>query len=148
MKITTSLKKSLKQFSMMATHLMQGIKAFWDPLLFIKNHITKTCNTKDKGLFSTLTGTFEDENIWVIDNGASKHMTGSHKQLKTLSRGKSSYSVELGDKKSYHVRGIGSTSLELENGGIIHPNNILSIPCLQKNLLSISCLGDKGDSLF
>ena len=56
---------------------------------------------------------FEDENIWAIHNGASRHMTGEHKQLKTLSRGKSSYYVELGDKKSYPVRGIGSTTFYL-----------------------------------
>jgi len=104
-----------------------------------------TTSTKDKGLFSALTGTFEDENIWVIENGASIHITGEHKQLKTLSRGKSSYSVELGDKKSYLVRGIGSTSLKLENGGNINLNNILFVPCLQKNPLSMSCLEDKGD---
>lgn len=72
-------------------------------------------------------------------------MTCEHKQLKTLSRGKSSYSVELGDKKSYLVRGIGSTSLELENGGNIHLNNILFISGLQKNILSISYLEDKLD---
>jgi len=65
-------------------------------------------------------------------------MTGEHKQLKTLSRGKSSYYVELGDEKSYPIRGIGSSSLELENGGNIHLNNILFIQDLQKNLLSIS----------
>ena len=72
-------------------------------------------------------------------------MTDHHKQLKTLSKGKSSYSVELGDNKSYLVRGIGSTSIELENGGNIHLNNILFVPSLHKNLLSISSLEDKGD---
>ena len=72
-------------------------------------------------------------------------MIGQHKQLKALSKGNSSYSVELGDNKSYPVRGIGSTSLELENGGNIHLNKILFVPGLHKNLLSISCLEDKGD---
>lgn len=35
--------------------------------------------------------------------------------------------------------------MELDNGGNIHLNNILFVPGLQKNLLSISCLEDKGD---
>jgi len=96
-------------------------------------------STKDEGLFSALAGTFEDENIWIIDSRASRHMTGEHKQLKTLSRGKYSYHVELGDKKSYPVRGIGSTSLELENGGNIYLNNIVFMLGLQKYLLFISC---------
>jgi len=72
-------------------------------------------------------------------------MIGHHKQLKTLSKGKSSYSVELGDNNNYHVWGIGSSSIELENGDNIDLNNILFVPGLHKNLLSISSLEDKGD---
>jgi len=110
--------------------------------IYSKEEVIKS---KDEGLFSTLTSTFQYESIWVIDNGASRHITGHHKQLKTLSKGNSSYSIELGDNKSYLVRGIGSTSLELENGGNIHLNNILFVPILHKNLLCISNLEDKGD---
>lgn len=47
--------------------------------------MTKT-STKDEGLFSALTCTFEDENILVIKSGASRHMKGENKKLKTLSR--------------------------------------------------------------
>jgi len=50
---------------------------------------------KDRGLFLALTCTFEDENIWIIYSGASRHMTGEQKQLKTLSRGKYSYFVNI-----------------------------------------------------
>lgn len=68
-------------------------------------------------------------------------MAGECSQLETLSKG----TIELGDNKSYLVKGIGSTSLELESGGSIHLNNILYVPGLKKNLLSIPCLEDKGD---
>ena len=53
--------------------------------------------------------------------------------------------MEFGDNKSYLVRGIGSTTIELENGSNIHLNNILFVPALHKNLHSISSLEDKGD---
>lgn len=43
------------------------------------------------------------------------------------------------------VKGIGSTSLELEYGGNIHLNNILDVLGLKKKLLYISFLKDKGD---
>lgn len=59
----------------------------------------------------------------------------------------SSHSIEFGDKKSYTARGIGLTSLELEDGGNIHLNNILYVPGLEKKLLSISCPEDKGDRI-
>ena len=78
--------------------------------------------------------------MWVIDSGASRHMIGHRKKLKTLSKGKSSYSVELGDNKSYLVRGIGSTSIKLENRSNIHLNNILFVLGFHKNLLFISSL--------
>lgn len=72
-------------------------------------------------------------------------MIGYHKQLKTLSKGKSSYSVELGDNKSYPVKGIGSTSIELEGEGNIHLNSILYDPGLCKNLIFVSSLEQQGD---
>ena len=53
--------------------------------------------------------------------------------------------MELGDNKSYPVKGIGSTSIKLEDGSNIHLNKILFVPGLLKNLLSISNLEDKGD---
>ena len=45
------------------------------------------------------------------------------------------------------MKGIGSISLELESGGSIHLNNILYVPGLKKNLLSISFLKDKCDRI-
>ena len=62
-----------------------------------------------------------------------------------LSKEPSSHAVELGDNKSYAVRGLGSTSLKLKNGSKLHLNNILYVLGLKKNFLSISCLEDKGD---
>jgi len=72
-------------------------------------------------------------------------MRGERIQLQTLSKEPYYHAVELGDNKSYAVRGLGSTSLKLENGTKLHLNNILYIPGLKKNLLSIYFLEDKGD---
>jgi len=46
------------------------------------------------------------------------------------------------------MRGIGSTSIELENGRNVHLNNILFVLGLYKNLLSISSLEDNGDKVY
>ena len=46
------------------------------------------------------------------------------------------------------MKGIGSTSLELDYGGSIHLNNILYVPGLKKKLLFNSCLEDKGDRIL
>jgi len=142
MKISSTMKKFIKKCSKIASHLKKGIKEAWS-LLFSSKKVS--IKEKHEGLFLALSGTFQDEDIWVIDSGASRHMTDHSKQLKTLSKGKSTYSVELGDNKSYLVKVIGLTSIKLESGSNIHLNNILFVPSLHKNLLSISCLEDKGD---
>lgn len=98
-------------------------------------------------LVLALSGTFKEENVWVIDNSASKYMMGEWNQLQILSKGNSSHSIELGDNKSYLVKGIGCTPLKLESGGNIHLNNIVYVQGLKKKLLSISCLEDKGDKI-
>ena len=82
---------------------------------------------KIQGFLAALTGPLSDDIAWIIDSGASSHMTGESKQLHTLSKEPSSHAVELGDNKSYAVRGLGSTSLKLESGSKLHLNNILYV---------------------
>jgi hypothetical protein len=50
--------------------------------------------------YSTLTRTIEDD-MWIIDSGASRHMTGDQARLSNLNEKKTSYKVELGDKRTY-----------------------------------------------
>jgi hypothetical protein len=52
--------------------------------------------------------------------------------------------VELGDDRSYEIKGIDSTSFQLESGSIFHIDEILYVPGLKKNLLSVATLEDKG----
>ena len=80
---------------------------------------------KSKGFLVSLAGSLNDDNAWIIDGRASRHMTGDRKQLHTLSKEQPSHALELGDNKSYIVKGLGSTSLKLDNGAKIHLNNIL-----------------------
>jgi len=98
-----------------------------------------------QGFLDALTGSLNDDNAWIIDNGASRHMKKEIKKLQNLSKEPSSHAVDLGDNKIYDVKGLGSTSLKLENGEKLHLNNILYVLGLKKNLISISCLEDKGD---
>lgn len=64
-------------------------------------------------LLAALTGTLYGDNTWIIDSGASRHMTRESGQLQSLSKGSSSHSMELGDNNNYVVKGLGSTSLKL-----------------------------------
>jgi len=52
--------------------------------------------------------------------------------------------VELGDDRSYGIKGVGSISFQLESGSIFHVDEILYVSRLKKNLLSVAVLEDKG----
>jgi hypothetical protein len=94
--------------------------------------------------YSALTETIEDD-MWIIDSGASRHMTGDQARLSDLNVRKTLYKVELGDKSTYPIEGFGQASIKLESGNHVHLSNVLYVPGLEKNLVSISCLEDKGN---
>ena len=94
--------------------------------------------------YSTLTGTIEDD-MWIIDNGASMHMTRDQARLSNLNEKKTPYKVDIGDKSTYPIEGFGQASVKLKTCNNVHLSNVLYVPSLEKNLVSISCLEDKGN---
>ena len=100
---------------------------------------------KECFLISALSGTITDaEHIWLIDSGASKHMTGLKDSISNVQKKRFHTKVELGDNGTYAIEGIGSTSLKLESGWSLHLEEVLYVPGLKKNLLSVGVLEDKG----
>ena len=57
---------------------------------------------------------------------------------------KSNLEVKLGDNSTYPVKGIGTATLPLNQGQTIHMQEVLYVPDLKKNLVSISAMEDKG----
>jgi hypothetical protein len=96
--------------------------------------------------YSTLTGTIEDD-MWIIDSGASRHMMGDEARLSNLNAKKTLYKVELGDKSTYPVEGFGQASVKMKTGSYVHLSNVLYVSGLEKNIVSISCLEDKGNRI-
>jgi hypothetical protein len=94
--------------------------------------------------YSAFTGMIEDD-MWIIDSGSSRHMTRVQARLSNLNEKKTSYKVELGDKTTYHVEGFGQASIKMKIGNYVHLRNVLYVPGLEKNLVMISFLEDKGN---
>ena len=96
-------------------------------------------------LISALTGTVTHGNdTWLVDSGASKHMTGFNEYLSTLIERESSQKVKLGDDYRYPIKGVGEASYKLESGKLLKMKDVLYVSGLKKNLLSISGLEKKG----
>lgn len=96
-------------------------------------------------LISALMGSISNnKETWLVDSGASRHMTGYRCALTDLTEHKSSVEVEMGDETTYSIRAIESTSFRLDSGTNLKIIEILYVPGINKNLLSVSALKDKG----
>jgi hypothetical protein len=75
------------------------------PMKMIKDHV----------LISTLSGSISPgEDTWLIDSGASKHMTGKKNTLSCISEKKFSQKITLGDDYQYPIKGIGESNYKLD----------------------------------
>jgi hypothetical protein len=93
---------------------------------------------EDCVLISPLTGTVtHGSDTWLIDSGASKHMTGYEDSLSKLIHKDSPHKVKLADDYQYPIKGVGEASYKLNSGKPMKMKKVLYVPGLKKNLLSI-----------
>jgi hypothetical protein len=105
------------------------------PMKMIKDHV----------LISALSVSVSPrEDTWFIDSGASKHMTGKKNTLSCISEKKFSQKVTPGDDYQYPIKGIGESNYKLDSENSITMKDILYVPSLKNNLLSILALDKKG----
>ena len=81
---------------------------------------------------------------WLVDSGASKHITSYKNYLSTLIEKESHQKVKLRDDYQCPIKGVGEVSYKLKSGKILKMKDVLYVPGLKKNLLSISGLEKKG----
>ena len=84
------------------------------------------------------------EDTWLIDSGASKHMMGKKRTMSKLEENNSPRKVSLGDDYQFPIKKIGEASYKLDSGTPMKMKEVLYVPGLKKNLLSISVLDNKG----
>jgi hypothetical protein len=72
---------------------------------------------EDYVLISSLSGSVPPgEDTWLIDSGASKHMTGQRDILSFLIEKKFPRKVTLGDDYQYPIKGVGESNYKLYSG--------------------------------
>jgi hypothetical protein len=80
-----------------------------------KSHCNEKENRKEYYLVSTLfNSVFTGPKTWLVDSGASKHMTWFKEILSDFETKSFVKQVDLGDDKSYNIEGVGSISFILE----------------------------------
>jgi hypothetical protein len=94
---------------------------------------------------STLSGMVPtNDNTWLINSGASRHMTGLRYHLTHFVEKETHLHVVLGDDARYNVRGVGASTFQLDSDMEIQLKELLYVPRMKRNLVSISALEDKG----
>ena len=81
---------------------------------------------------------------WYFDSGASFHMTGDEKLFSDLVEKDIQMHVDLGDDGRYSATGIGTITFQRELGKIFHLKDVVHVPSLKKNLISVAMLEDRG----
>eukprot|EP00253_Pinus_taeda_P001802 PITA_01802 len=75
---------------------------------------------------------------------ASRHFTRYKEALSNLVEKKTNLKIIFGDNATYPMKGIGTVTLHLNYGQTIHLQEVLYVPDLKKNLVSISVMEDQG----
>jgi hypothetical protein len=100
---------------------------------------------EDYVLFSALSGFVSPgEDTWLIDSDASNHMTGQRDILSSLTDKNFPQKITLGDDYQYPIKGVGESTYKLDSGTLMKMKDVLYVPGLTKNFLSISYLDKKG----
>lgn len=89
------------------------------------NEVAEQKNNEDFLFFSALSiNVPTDCNTWLIDSGASRHITGYREPLSDLIEKESNLHVVIGDDARYLVRGFSFTLLNLDSGISLHLSDI------------------------
>jgi len=90
----------------------------------------------------------EPEDDWLVDSGCTHHMCNSASQMLTLEGVQEEKRVLLGNSTWARVANVGSVELKVRTGQnsvvSLRLENVLLVPDLRKNLISVSCLMDAG----
>lgn len=87
-----------------------------------------------------------DSKIWFLDIGCSNHMTGRMVWLVDFDKSKKS-KVKLADNSSLEVEGIDNIVIQRSNGVKAMIKDVLYVPGIKCNLLSVGKLVEKGFSM-
>ena len=99
-------------------------------------------------LISALTGTISHgSNDCRVDSGASKHMMGYKELFVNMSEHDSPHKVKHGDDYQYPIKGSGQASYKIDSGKSLKMKDLLYVPGLKKNILSIYALDVRGMSV-
>ena len=86
--------------------------------------------------------------VWYIDSGASAHMTEVLECFLSYQEEQMNFQITMGNKAKCTPIGRGTVTFQTEDGHKIRATNVLHVPRLGMNLLSVSQLQNKGYDVY
>jgi hypothetical protein len=95
-------------------------------------------------LVSALSGTISSSGTWLVDSGATCHMTGARELFKRFTESDSDMYVEIGMGTRHAVQGSRTVSFRMESRDVLTVTNVLWVTKLRRSVLSVSAIEKKG----
>ena len=88
-------------------------------------------------------GASSDPTLWYLDAGATNHMTGRREFFRNLDESTTG-SVKFGDNSRIKIGGKGEIEVNQRDGSILCLRNVMFVPMLEANTLSLGRLDEEG----
>jgi hypothetical protein len=82
--------------------------------------------------------------VWYLDSGASFHMMGDKESFIDLEEKYLKIHIEMGDDGRYSATSIGTITFQRDSGKPFQLRNVMHVPGLKKNLVSVAMMEDRG----
>ena len=82
--------------------------------------------------------------VWYLDSGASFHMMGNRDLFSDFEEKDLKKSIEFGDDERYSATRMGTVTFQREFGSPLRITDVMYVPGLKKNLVSVAVLEDHG----
>jgi hypothetical protein len=96
-----------------------------------------------------INGTKSESQWWCVDSGASSHMCSSKDQFQNIAQ--NDQVLNLANHSFTKIRGTGNVKIKVSNENnlrSVNLNNVMYVPDLRSNLLSVGKITDKGSTLI
>jgi hypothetical protein len=104
-------------------------------------------DSRDLRLFvsnAALSTKMDDSDAWFVDSGASVHRTCNKNWYANFKETQNGASIYLGDDRAHQIKGYGDIPVTLSNGTVRHIRNVVYVPGIKKNLISLSTITDQN----
>jgi len=89
-------------------------------------------------------GGVSNNNVWYLDSGALNHMTSHEEWFKDTKELKTPGFVETRDDTTHLITQIGKVPLSMQDGQTKYLKDVLHVPTITKNLVSIGQMVEQG----